>query len=166
MILTPSSKGVFNAWLNRFMVDYDIIRVLKNHVGYKSLDDVSTTEREYCFKNYSSKSSLPMWNTVQENYAWVKIIIIWIFWLIVLVTKADMKKKQLTHQNTQDLNIFCCCFVNQVEWFLSEECLCFILNYLLWWKILSCVVPMIYCCCWRSDSKAVPTQVVVKMTRL
>jgi hypothetical protein len=58
-----------NARLNRFMVDYDIIRVLKNHVGYKSWDDVSTTEREYCFKNYSPKSSLPMWNTVQENYA-------------------------------------------------------------------------------------------------
>jgi hypothetical protein len=58
-----------NARLNRFMVDYDIIRVLKNHVGYKSWDDVSITEREYCFKNYSPKSGLPMWNTVQENYA-------------------------------------------------------------------------------------------------
>ena len=58
-----------NAQLNRFMVDYDIIRVLKNHVGYKSWDDVSNTEREYCFKNYSPKSGLPMWNTVQENYA-------------------------------------------------------------------------------------------------
>ena len=58
-----------NAQLNRFMVDYDIIRVLKNHVGYKSWDDVSDTEREYCFKNYSPKSGLPMWNTVQENYA-------------------------------------------------------------------------------------------------
>ncbi len=58
-----------NARLNSFMVDYDIIHVLKNHVGYKSWADVSTTEREYCFKNYSPKSSLPMWNTVQENYA-------------------------------------------------------------------------------------------------
>ncbi len=57
-----------NARLNHFMVDYDIILVLKNHVGYKSWDDVSTTEREYCFKNNSSKSSLPLWNTVQENY--------------------------------------------------------------------------------------------------
>ena len=55
--------------LNRFMVDYDIIRVLKNHVGYKSWDEVSSTEREYCFKNYSPKSGLPMWNTIQENYA-------------------------------------------------------------------------------------------------
>jgi hypothetical protein len=51
------------------MVDYDIIRVLKNHVGYKSWDEVSITEREYCFKNYNPKSGLPMWNTVQENYA-------------------------------------------------------------------------------------------------
>ena len=58
-----------NARLNRYMVDYDIIRVLKNHVGYKSWDEVSTTEREYCFKNYSPKSGLPMWNTIQENYA-------------------------------------------------------------------------------------------------
>jgi hypothetical protein len=32
------------------------------------------------------------------------------------------------------------------------------------WKNLSCVVPMNYC--WRNDSKAVPTQVVVKMTLL
>ena len=58
-----------NARLNRFMVDYDIIRVLKNHVGYKSWDEVSSTEREYCFKNYSPQSGLPMWNTFQENYA-------------------------------------------------------------------------------------------------
>ena len=32
-----------NAWLNHFMVDYDIIHVLKNHFGYKSWDDVPTT---------------------------------------------------------------------------------------------------------------------------
>ncbi len=57
-----------NAWLNHFMVDYDIICVLKNHVGYKSWDDVPTTESEYCYKNYTSKTSLPMWNTVQEYY--------------------------------------------------------------------------------------------------
>ncbi len=31
-----------NARLNRYMVDYDIIRVLKNHVGYKSWDEVSS----------------------------------------------------------------------------------------------------------------------------
>ena len=57
-----------NARLNRFMVNYDIIRVLKNHVGYKSWDEVSMTEREYCFKNYSPQSG-PMWNTVEEKYA-------------------------------------------------------------------------------------------------
>ena len=57
-----------NRWLNRFMGDYDIIRVLKNHVGYKSWDDVPTIEREYCYKNYTSKTSLPMWNTIQGKY--------------------------------------------------------------------------------------------------
>jgi hypothetical protein len=50
------------------MVDYGIISVLKDHVGYKSWDDVSISERSYCFKNYTSKTSLPMWNTVQEKY--------------------------------------------------------------------------------------------------
>ncbi len=128
------------AWLNRFMVDCDIIRVLKNHAGYKSWDDVPTTEREYCYKNYTSKTSLPMWNTVQENYWWSKMIVIWIFCLILLVTEADMGKKQLMHLNTQDLNIFCCCFVNWVELFLSVRCLCYILNYSLWWKYKSCLV--------------------------
>ena len=58
-----------NARLNRFMVNYDIIRVLKNHIGYKSWDEVSMTERGYCFKNYSPRSGLPMWNTVEEKYA-------------------------------------------------------------------------------------------------
>ena len=56
-----------HAWLNRFMVDYDIIRVLKTHVGYQSWDDVPITERSYCYKNSTSKTSLPMWNTVQKN---------------------------------------------------------------------------------------------------
>ena len=58
-----------NARLNRFMVNYDIIRVLKNHIGYKSWGEVSMTERGYCFKNYSPQSGLPMWNTVEEKYA-------------------------------------------------------------------------------------------------
>jgi hypothetical protein len=57
-----------HAWLNRFMVDYDIISVLKTHVGYQSWDDVPITERSYCYKNSTSKTSLPMWNTVQENF--------------------------------------------------------------------------------------------------
>ena len=46
-----------NASLNHFMVDYDIIRVLKNHVGYKCWDDVPGLEKEYCYKNYTSKKS-------------------------------------------------------------------------------------------------------------
>jgi hypothetical protein len=37
-----------HAWLNRFMVDYDIIHFLKNHVGYKSWDYVTINERGCC----------------------------------------------------------------------------------------------------------------------
>jgi hypothetical protein len=48
-----------NVWLNHFMVDYDIIRVLQNHVGYKSWDEVPTTEREYCFKTTLQKQAFP-----------------------------------------------------------------------------------------------------------
>jgi hypothetical protein len=69
------------------------------------------------------------------------------------VTKADMGKKQLTHQKTQDLNFFCCCFVNWVELFLSVGFLCYILNYLLLkkymlfgalWTIVGRVIPRLY----------------------
>ena len=97
-----------NAHLNRFMADYDIIRVLKSHVGYKSWDEVSSTEREYCFKNYSPKSGLPMWNTFQENYAWVKILTVCIFLHTVVVTEGS-PGKELTYQNTQGLIILYCC---------------------------------------------------------
>jgi hypothetical protein len=48
-----------HAWLNRFMVDYDIIRVLKNHVGYKSWDDVPITERVIATKTTLQKQGFP-----------------------------------------------------------------------------------------------------------
>jgi hypothetical protein len=98
-----------------------------------------------------------MWNTVQENYAWDKILRVWIFLRIVGGDYIDASKYSWSEY-------FILLFVNRVELFLSEGCQCFFLNYLLWWKNISCVVPMIYC--WRSDSKAVPAQVVVKMPLL
>jgi hypothetical protein len=101
-----------NARLNRFMVNYDIIRVLKNHVGYKSWDEVSITEREYCFKNYSPKSGLPMWNTVQENYAWDKILRVWIFFRIVGGDYIDASKYSGSEY-------FILLFVNRVELFFK-----------------------------------------------
>jgi hypothetical protein len=54
--------------LNQFMVDYDIIRILKNNMGYSSWAEVSDTERAICFKNYSRNKILPDWNIEEETY--------------------------------------------------------------------------------------------------
>ncbi len=52
--------------LNRFMVDYDIVRVLKSYVGYSSWDDVPFNQEELCYKNYNTKMPLPNWNCNEE----------------------------------------------------------------------------------------------------
>jgi hypothetical protein len=46
-------------WLNWCMVDYDIILILKDYVGYTSWSDVPIKQRELCYQNYSKKSILP-----------------------------------------------------------------------------------------------------------
>jgi hypothetical protein len=55
--------------LNRFMVDYDIVCILKNHVGYSSWDDVPFNQIELCYKNYNTKMPLPNWNGDEERYS-------------------------------------------------------------------------------------------------
>jgi hypothetical protein len=57
-----------NDWLNHFMVDYDIIRILKDYVGYTSWSDVPLSERGYCYRGYNSKTILPEWHIEEENY--------------------------------------------------------------------------------------------------
>jgi len=54
--------------LNQFMVDYDIIHILKNNMGYSSWAEVSDTERTICFKNFSRNIILPDWNIEEETY--------------------------------------------------------------------------------------------------
>ncbi len=54
--------------LNQFMVDYNIIRILKNNMGYSSWSKLSELEHAICFKNYSSKKALPDCNTEEETY--------------------------------------------------------------------------------------------------
>ena len=54
--------------LNRFMVDYDIIRILKEYVGYTSWSKVPMTKRGYCFHGYNAKSVLPEWDLEEESY--------------------------------------------------------------------------------------------------
>ncbi len=38
-----------NNWLNNLMVDYDIICILKDYVGYTSWSEVPISERGYCY---------------------------------------------------------------------------------------------------------------------
>jgi hypothetical protein len=54
--------------LNHWMVDYDIIRVLKGYVGYSSWAEVPTKQRAHCYKNYNKKVTLPEWDIDQERY--------------------------------------------------------------------------------------------------
>ena len=56
--------------LNQFMVNYDIIRVLRDDIGYSSWSDLSETERELCYKNYSTTKNrkLPHWNIEEEMF--------------------------------------------------------------------------------------------------
>jgi len=80
-----------NASLNCFMADYDIIRVLKNHVGYKCWDDVPGLEKEYCYKNYTSKKIFPCGihskKIIEQNIHHQNILS-----FLFGVTKVDSKK--------------------------------------------------------------------------
>ncbi len=44
--------------LNHWMVNYDIIRILKWYVGYSSRNDMPTKQRELCYKNYNQNVTL------------------------------------------------------------------------------------------------------------
>jgi hypothetical protein len=58
----------WNDCLNHWMVDYDIIRVLKEYLGYSSWADVPEKQRCLCYKNYEKSVTLPEWDTEQERY--------------------------------------------------------------------------------------------------
>ncbi len=50
------------------MVDYDILRILKEYVGYTSWSDIPMSDRGMCYRNYNSKSFLPEWDIEEEKY--------------------------------------------------------------------------------------------------
>jgi hypothetical protein len=50
------------------MVDYDIICILKDYVGYTSWSDVLLSERGYYYHGYNSKTVLPEWHIEEEKY--------------------------------------------------------------------------------------------------
>ncbi len=56
-----------NTHLNQFMVGYNIVCVLKDEMGFKSWSDMSELELGFCFRNQTSKKSLPDWNIEEEK---------------------------------------------------------------------------------------------------
>lgn len=54
--------------LNRCMVDYDIVRILKFYIGYSSWSDVSVKQKKLCYRDFQNDSDLPNWNIQQERY--------------------------------------------------------------------------------------------------
>ncbi len=54
--------------LNHWMVDYDIIHVLKGYLGYSSQADVPEKQRGLCYKNYDKSGTLPEWDNEKERY--------------------------------------------------------------------------------------------------
>jgi hypothetical protein len=69
---TSFKKGFnirYHCHLNQFLVDYDIIRVLKNDMGYSSWSDLSNGDRDICYKGYATKKkNLPDWNIEEETF--------------------------------------------------------------------------------------------------
>jgi hypothetical protein len=49
----------FSTQSDQLMVNYDLIHVLRNKMGYECWDDLSNVELTHCFKNYCSIKKLP-----------------------------------------------------------------------------------------------------------
>jgi hypothetical protein len=56
---------IWNDALNHFLVDFDIIQILKNHIGYNSWSDIPMDRRELCYRSYNQKDTLPNFNIEQ-----------------------------------------------------------------------------------------------------
>jgi hypothetical protein len=61
-----------NTHLNQYMADYDIVCVLKEEMGFKSWSDLFDLKLGFCFKNHTSKKSLPDWNIEEEKFSSAK----------------------------------------------------------------------------------------------
>jgi hypothetical protein len=65
------SGGPNSIWIDKldhWLVDYDIIRILRYHMGYKSWSEVQLKERQLCYKSYTTKNELPPWDIQKESY--------------------------------------------------------------------------------------------------
>ncbi len=58
----------FSTHLDWFMVNYEIICVLRDEMGCKGWHDLSEVELSNCFKTISSGEKLPDWNIEEEKF--------------------------------------------------------------------------------------------------
>jgi hypothetical protein len=58
----------WNYSLNHWLVNYDIIQILKFHLGYSSWINIPNDQRQLCYINYKVNDELPKWNIEQERY--------------------------------------------------------------------------------------------------
>jgi hypothetical protein len=61
-----------NTYLNHYMVDYNIVCVLKEEMGFRSWYDLSELELSFCFRKHTSKNNLPDWNIEEEKISLAK----------------------------------------------------------------------------------------------
>ncbi len=54
--------------LNHWLVDFDIIQILKHPMGYTSWSEVPMTQQELCYRSYNRKDLLPNWKIDQKKY--------------------------------------------------------------------------------------------------
>jgi hypothetical protein len=59
---------IWNDRLNHWLVDYDIIQILRIHMGYISWSDMPMNQRELCYKGYTKNNKLLPWDIQQESY--------------------------------------------------------------------------------------------------
>ncbi len=76
---------IWNDTLNHFLVNFNIVWILKKHIGNNSWSDVPMEQRELFYRGYNGKYTLPNWNIEQEGY-WIpdqprywtrRILMIW-----------------------------------------------------------------------------------------
>ncbi len=65
---------IWSDLLNRCIVDYDIIRILKTYVGYTHWNNVSNKQKLLCFHLFDDNFNLPDWDAKQEKY-WAQILV-------------------------------------------------------------------------------------------
>jgi hypothetical protein len=61
-----------NTYLNQYMVDYEIVCVLKEEMGFRSWSDMSEFKLGFCFRNHTYKTNLPDWNIKEEKFSSAK----------------------------------------------------------------------------------------------